>query len=70
VVNVAFVGGRFVARLASFIAIDLGDHSLYPAAFDVDVLGGDFSVERVGSTCARRLRGLGALRDADGNPVD
>lgn len=53
-----------------FIAIDLGDHSLHPAAFDVDALGGDFSVERVGSTCARQLRGLGALRDVDGNPVD
>jgi|GEM_PF-2732273 len=60
--------GRGVGRF--FIAIDLGDHSLYPATFDVDTLGGDFSVERVGSTCARKLRGLGALRDVDGNPVD
>lgn len=55
-----------------YIAIDLGDCTLFPAStVRAADLWADFNIDPVGSTCAKMLRGLDVLRGPDGDtPVD
>lgn len=55
--------GRVIrGRPRYFIAIDLGDLTLYPLSVKDTELFHDFSIEAVGSVCARQLRDLNVLR--------